>query len=635
MSGRQGLRSASSRAAPPHAGQGRVAAPVPEKPRAKSAHPKKPSSTGKRAREAAGDAGQPGQVATLSAEEEQLQWVLFGDGAKTTTCVVCCTEGVEWSAGVECPAGHFSCRGCVEKLLAQSLKRDPSAVDAPEKEKKCYHVKCTATDDDGCGLPFRLKELATVLPTATFDRLQAKNVELAVHLRMPDAVKEHLAAAAASTGPQTTAQYEVDVRAAFRRPDGTFRDETGCRVKQCTECGFGPVLKIKCDDMAAHHGDIVRDRRDGSIVYRQDMSCGHCGHLNRSNWATWPDWTGERVLGAVPPVRETGAAAGPSAPAVNAPVGGIQAAGEVVRRTREAAQREAVTAARLEDQWRLAAQRLAATRAPGGGIWRAEATRAHAAAQAALESARQAAARAREAVRIAGAPPPVCRSGPSNQPPSANQPPPAPPPPPPLVPGDRVRVRRAVDPPHFGWGGVTHESVGTLLSTGDPHRVTVDMPGRHNAWLAELHELEHAAPRELAVGDRVRVRRAVRVPRFGWGSVDHDSVGTLLSVDHSRPVRADRVTATVRFPGYDGTWNAAVEELESADGAEAPPPPPPRRPAEDRARTCGVGDEHQKLVGMGFEGEASLEAIVRAARSHRDAPNRMRAAVADLVQRSA
>ena len=142
-----------------------------------------------------------------------------------------------------------------------------------------------------------------MLPAAAFDGLQAKNVELAVHLRLFDAVKEHLAAAAASTGPQTTAQYETDVRAAFRRPDGTFRDEQGCRVKQCAECGFGPVLKIRCDDMAAHHGDVVRDRRTGVPVYRQDMSCGHCGHLNRSSWATWPDWTGERVIGAVPPVR--------------------------------------------------------------------------------------------------------------------------------------------------------------------------------------------------------------------------------------------------------------------------------------------------------------------------------------------
>ena len=160
---------------------------------------------------------------------------------------------------------------------------------------------------------------------------------------------------------------------------------------------------------------------------------------------------------------------------------------------------------------------------------------------------------------------------------------------------------------------------------------TVDMPGHRTAWLAELQELEHAAPRELAVGDRVRVRRAVRVPRFGWGSVDHESVGTLLSVDHSRPVRADRVTATVRFRGYDGTWNAAVEELERADDAEAPPPPPPRRPAEDRARSCGVGDEYEQLVGMGFEAETSLEALVRAARNHRDAERRIAVAVQTLL----
>ena len=237
--------------------------------------------------------------------------------AETATCVVCCTESVELAAGVKCASGHFSCRGCVEQLLGQSLARDPAAVDAREKEQKCYHVKCTATD--GCGVPFGLKELATVLPAAAFDGLQAKNVELAVHLRLPDAVKEHLAAAAASTGPQTTAQYETDVRAAFRRPDGTFRDEQGCRVKQCAECGFGPVLKIRCDDMAAHHGDVVRDRRDGSIVYRQDMSCGHCGHLNRSSWATWPDWTGERVIGAVPPVRR--AEPPPAARAEPAPAG--------------------------------------------------------------------------------------------------------------------------------------------------------------------------------------------------------------------------------------------------------------------------------------------------------------------------
>ena len=107
---------------------------------------------------------------------------------------------------------------------------------------------------------------------------------------------------------------------------------------------------------------------------------------------------------------------------------------------------------------------------------------------------------------------------------------------------------------------------------------------------------------------------------------------------HSRHPQPDRVTATVRFPGYVGTWNAAVEELEyvtSAQAEAAAAPPPPRRPVEDRAHSCGVGDQHQTLVGMGFEGEASLEALVRAARNHSDAERRIAAAVEDLVQRSA
>ena len=46
---------------------------------------------------------------------------------ETATCVVCCTESVELTAGVKCASGHFSCRGCVEQLLGQSLARDPAA----------------------------------------------------------------------------------------------------------------------------------------------------------------------------------------------------------------------------------------------------------------------------------------------------------------------------------------------------------------------------------------------------------------------------------------------------------------------------------------------------------------------------
>mmetsp|Transcript_35764 Transcript_35764/g.115000 ORF Transcript_35764/g.115000 Transcript_35764/m.115000 type:complete len:235 (-) Transcript_35764:307-1011(-) len=196
----------------------------------------------------------------------------------------------------------------------------------------------------------------------------------------------------------------------------------------------------------------------------------------------------------------------------------------------------------------------------------------------------------------------------------------------PLAVGDRVRVRRSVTSPRYGWGGITHESVGTLTSTDNPNRVVVDFPRRGSRWRAELHELERVAPRELAVGDRVRVRRTVDRPRFEWGGVTHEDVGRLLSVDRSRG--PDGITATVRFPSFP-SWNAAVEELEHADGAEAPPAP--RRPVEDRARSRGLLDEYAQLIGMGFEAEVSLQALVRAARNHRDAERRVATAVGTLL----
>ena len=199
----------------------------------------------------------------------------------------------------------------------------------------------------------------------------------------------------------------------------------------------------------------------------------------------------------------------------------------------------------------------------------------------------------------------------------------------PLAVGDLVRVRRAVDPPHYGWGGVTHESVGTLLSTGDPNRVTVDMPGRHNAWLAELQELERAAPRELPSA----TASASAAPSASRASAGDRSITTASA--RSSPSTTAAPCAPIASPRRSASAattarGAAVEELERADDAEAPPPPP-RRPAEDRARSCGVGDEYEQLVGMGFEAETSLEALVRAARNHRDAERRVAVAVQTLL----
>ena len=60
----------------------------------------------------------------------------------------------------------------------------------------------------------------------------------------------------------------------------------------------------------------------------------------------------------------------------------------------------------------------------------------------------------------------------------------------------------------------------------------------------------------MNVGDLVRVRDSVSRPVFGWGDVDHTSIGPLHSFDEDFP---DQVL--VDFPELGG-WRGLTSELE-------------------------------------------------------------------------
>ena len=132
--------------------------------------------------------------------------------------------------------------------------------------------------------------------------------------------------------------------------------------------------------------------------------------------------------------------------------------------------------------------------------------------------------------------------------------------------GDRVRVRPDVSTPRYEWGDVSHRSVGTLVwFEGD--RCVVDFP-RHPHWNGVLSEIERVAagsslPRK---GDRVRVRRSVSTPAYGWGrAVSHESVGTLQEVVlDSDTSRHDEEACIVAFPRH-ANWTGLLSEMELAD----------------------------------------------------------------------
>ena len=56
------------------------------------------------------------------------------------------------------------------------------------------------------------------------------------------------------------------------------------------------------------------------------------------------------------------------------------------------------------------------------------------------------------------------------------------------------------------------------------------------------------------MGDTVRVRGSVSKPEYGWGDVDHTSIGQVDSLEGSDEVLVD-------FPEQDG-WRALTSELE-------------------------------------------------------------------------
>ena len=62
--------------------------------------------------------------------------------------------------------------------------------------------------------------------------------------------------------------------------------------------------------------------------------------------------------------------------------------------------------------------------------------------------------------------------------------------------------------------------------------------------------------RPLQVGDKVRVKREVKEPKYKWGSgVSHETVGTIRRVDSDGDCKVD-------FGGRQRRWNGVLDEME-------------------------------------------------------------------------
>ncbi|KAJ3676288.1 hypothetical protein LUZ60_003700 [Juncus effusus] len=97
-----------------------------------------------------------------------------------------------------------------------------------------------------------------------------------------------------------------------------------------------------------------------------------------------------------------------------------------------------------------------------------------------------------------------------------------------FVVGQRVRFKRHVRQPRFGWSNHTHSSIGTISSIDADGKLRIYTPTGSKVWMMDPSEAELVEEEEeIRVGDWVRVRNSVSTPTYQWGDVSRSSVGVV------------------------------------------------------------------------------------------------------------
>eukprot|EP00850_Spirogloea_muscicola_P008200 SM000043S15828 [mRNA] locus=s43:431291:439771:+ [translate_table: standard] len=132
--------------------------------------------------------------------------------------------------------------------------------------------------------------------------------------------------------------------------------------------------------------------------------------------------------------------------------------------------------------------------------------------------------------------------------------------------GDWVRVSPSVPTPSHQWGDVTHASIGVVHRVGGEGDIWLAFCFLERLWMCRPGEVERLAP--FRIGDAVRIKRSVAMPRWGWGIETRRSRGVVTGVDADGKVR-------IRFHRRDGRpWVGDPADIELDDAEPKPHPEP-------------------------------------------------------------
>ena len=197
-------------------------------------------------------------------------------------CVVCATEESDTLPMILCGDAHATCSNCVHTLLSMSLDRPFAELTTEETDESTFKVKCFNPDCTSC---FATSTFTRFISDLDLDRWITANKLLAVHSAKPRIIKDHM------EKTQEEQQLE-EVRNAYRLPNGDYS------AYMCPECSYGPKDLLECNDLTAHHGQVIQQNGADFIV---NNGCDKCGFFT-AHIFQWNLWDGNFQSPPVQPV---------------------------------------------------------------------------------------------------------------------------------------------------------------------------------------------------------------------------------------------------------------------------------------------------------------------------------------------
>lgn len=164
---------------------------------------------------------------------------------------------------VSCEHGHHVSRQALGKYLEMELEKPLE-----------YHQKLQGLKCPKCELCFQGEQVSSLLTpelNTQFQELRERCVDKTKY-------EEEVA------GKEDLSTVQETIRLQFKNSKGDF---VGCYM--CPDCGFGPIAKMACDDMKAHHFQ----KKGNTFI---DNSCPMC-HFFTSSIARWKKWDGSFLPG--------------------------------------------------------------------------------------------------------------------------------------------------------------------------------------------------------------------------------------------------------------------------------------------------------------------------------------------------